>query len=141
MRARNIGQTPPQLIKAFRWLGFILIFMGVSLAGWHVWFIQNSEKVEGVVVDAIAGSSKGAGYRYRMVYEYSDKQGKMHRQPSGFSSSVRAPNGTVRVLFVHPSNYDDMLPDTFEDKWLVSLVFLGLGFFVAGMSYAQKFLR
>jgi len=133
------------------WIGGIFAPIGlafVALGGWFYLedrdFAANGLRAQGTVVDTVASrdNDDGGGYTYAPVVEFRDAAGARHTFTSGVSSNPPrySPGESVGVIYA-PGAPDEAVIDSFVDRFLMPLVFGGLGTVFAGIGLSLLFVH
>ncbi len=106
--------------------GFVgLVF--VAIAGASYYFqqqtIENSEKITGVVTDFHYGSKNGSSPI--ITYEWNGEKRQYHSNT--YSSPPAYDLHEEVTMFVNRDNPDDVVVDTFSDRWFLIIIFGGMG--------------
>lgn len=128
--------------RVFVWVGGIFATIGVvfvAIAGWSYQsdrsFAARGARAQGTVIE-MAGSGGSDGYTYSPVVEFVDARGRRHVFTSTVSSNPpRYSRGeTVEVIYA-PDSPDRAMIDGFLDRFLLPLIFGGLGTLFAAIGF------
>jgi ribosomal protein L7/L12 len=109
----------------FGFVGLVMAGIAMLLAYLQSETIENAEQVSGRVVELRSGS--GSGTAPVIAYEWEGK-------PKLYTSSTYSTPPAYEIneevpMYVNRNDPDDVLVDTFSDRWLVIVIFGGIGAF------------
>ena len=131
------------------WVGGIFAAVGLVLvagAGWFYLadrsFAEAGVHTQGVVIEMIGSRDSDSDYTYKPVVEFLDADGRRHMFTSSVSSSPPQYSTGERVEVIYaPDSPDEAVIDSFLDRFLLPLVFGGLGTLLAAIGLGLLFAR
>ncbi len=131
--------------KVGRLVGLIFMSIGMvllAIAGYliyaHQQFEKNAVTVKGTVVEFqsyISNNDNSSTTMYTPVFEYEYK-GKKYTYVSTSGSNVKEYEVGERIdILVDPENPDDVLVNSFMEKWFVSVLLGFMGTLFTGLGY------
>ena len=137
--------------KVLAWIGAIFAAIGLVLAAIGGWFYLEDRSVtdggartQGTVIAMAGGRDADGDYSARPVVEFFDAGGARHVFTSSISTSPPAYTTGERVDVIYaPGSPDEAIVDGFVDRFLVPLIFGGIGvlFAVVGLAMLFAWLR
>lgn len=122
----------------FMGIGIILLAVALYLVYSHQQFEKKAIVVTGKVVDYqsyISTDDNSSTTMYRPVFEYEYKGKTYTHESSGSSSSKGFEIGDPVDIFIDPDNPDDVLVNSFMEKWFLPLLLGIMGTVFTGMGY------
>ncbi len=107
-----------------------LVFFGVAFfAARSEWvFRAGAISAPGRVVDLAPTSGSKGGTVYKPVFEFTDRDDRMHRVTGSVASSPPSfRRGEAVTVLYRPENPQEAHIDSFMEAWLLPLIFGGLG--------------
>jgi hypothetical protein len=143
---QSAHKTGSSSVNVGRLVGTIFMFIGVILLGIAVWIYSNNnqfEKRAERVMGKVSGYDNyessnddgGSTTMYTPIFEYSFN-GKDYLKPGSVSSS--SPDfeiGEPVEILVDPLNPEEILIESFSQKWLGIIILLVLGTIFTGVGY------
>lgn len=122
----------------FMSIGIIMVVVSIYLIYSHQQFEKKAIVVTGKVVDFetyISTDDNSSTTMYRPVFEYAYK-GKTYTYPStGSSSSKGFEIGEPVEIYINPDQPEDVLVNSFMEKWFLPMLLAIMGTAFAGMGY------
>jgi hypothetical protein len=143
---QSAQKTGSSSVNVGRLVGTIFMFIGVILLGIAVWIYSNNKqfekraervmgKVSGYDNYESSNDDGGSTTMYTPIFEYSFN-GKEYLKPGSVSSS--SPDfeiGEPVEILVDPLNPEEILIESFSQKWLGIIILLVLGTIFTGVGY------
>lgn len=124
--------------RIFMTVGIIQAVVAAYLVFSHSRFERHAMAIKGTVVDYqsyVSTGSDGSTTMYTPVFEYR-LNGKAYTHVDNSSSSFREFEvGEVVDILVDPENPEDVLVDSFMEKWFVPTLLGFMGIVFAGIGY------
>lgn len=135
--------------KVVVWVGGIFAAVGlVFAAGAALVFVKDRSFAEsgvrapGTVIEMIGSSDSDGGYTYKPVVEFRDSDGQRHVFASSVSSSPpQYSTGEAVTVIYAPGAPERAIIDSFVDRFLMPLIFGGLGTVFAIIGLGMLFAR
>ncbi len=137
--------------KVAIWLGAIFTPLGLIFAAVGGWFYladrdlaSSGVRTPGTVIELAGGRDSDGDYSYRPVVEFFDASGTRQVFASSVSSSPPSYSTGERVTVIYrPGAPDDAIIDSFVDRFLLPLMFGGIGaiFAAIGLGMLGAWLR
>ena len=121
--------------KVIVWIGAIFTPIGLVFAGIGAWayledrsLAESGLRAQGTVIEMVGSRDSDNGYTYRPLVEFFDANGERHTFTSrvGTNPPDHSTGETVEVIYAPGSPQNAML-DSFSDRFLLPLIFGGLG--------------
>lgn len=133
------GSSVAKLVgRIFMTVGLLMIGVAAYFVYSNRQFEQRARPVQGTVVDFqsyVSTNDNSSTTMYKPVFEYVFN-GKTYTYVSTTSSSSPEFEVGEKVnILVNPQNPEDVLVDSFLEKWLISLILGIMGTFFTGMGY------
>jgi hypothetical protein len=131
------------------WIGGIFASLGVAFVAGAGWFYLADRSfaaagvhAPGTVIDMVSSRDSDGDYSYKPVVEFRDAEGRRHVFTSNVSSSPpqHATGESVAVIYA-PASPDEAVIDSFLDRFLLPLIFGGLGTVFAAIGFGLLFAR
>jgi hypothetical protein len=131
------------------WIGGIFAALGVVFvigAGWSFLADRNfaaaGARAQGTVIEMIGSRDSDGDYSYKPVVEFRDAEGRRHEFTSNVSSSPpqHSTGESVEVIY-DPASPNRAVIDSFLDRFLLPLIFGGLGTVFAAIGFGVLFAR
>lgn len=120
----------------FSLVGFILLGVGFLIYYVDKDIVQEQNKSHGIVTDLLHSGNMSAPV---ITYTW---QGKEYQYESNSYTSPSAFDyNEAVVLYVNPANPQEIVIDTFSERWLAITILGGLGIVFAGMGLIFVFVR
>ena len=135
--------------RVWVWVGGIFAAVGLAFVAGAGWFFLADRSfaaagvhTQGTVIEMIGSRDSDSDYTYKPVVEFRDADGLRHVFTSSFSSSPPqySTGETVEVIYA-PDTPDEAVIDSFVDRFLLPLVFGGLGTLFAAIGLGLLFAR
>jgi hypothetical protein len=131
------------------WVGGIFAAVGLVLAvsaGWVFLkdrsFAATGVRAPGSVIEMIGSRDSDGDYTYKPVVEFHDAEGQRHVFSSTVSSSPpQYSTGEAVTVIYAPGSPDRAIIDSFVDRYLMPLIFGGLGTLFAIIGFGILFAR
>lgn len=120
---------PDLVTTALLLTGPFFLIVGLVLLGWNVIFLSDARSTEGEVVRLVeSASSNTDGVSYKPEIRYAVPGGETFTRTTTWSTNppVYRVGDRIKVLY-DPDDPGTMVPDDFMGKWLMTLIFLGVG--------------
>lgn len=122
-------------VKIFGGIGTLLIFIALIITYFNQKSISSSDLIKGTVVD-LAGSRSG----YAPVVKYNYHGVERFYRSSVYSTPPAYDIGEEVELFVNREDVNDILLNSFIDRWLAVTIVGCIGFFFLGFAFLFGFL-
>jgi len=131
------------------WIGGIFASLGLVFVAGAAWafladrnFAAAGAHAPGTVIDMTSSRDSDGDYTYKPVVEFRDAEGRRHVFTSSVSSSPpqHAIGESVEVIYA-PASPDKAVIDSFVDRFLLPLIFGGLGTLFAAIGLGILFDR
>ena len=135
--------------RALVWIGGIFAALGVLFVAGAGWFYLSDQSfaaagahAQGTVLEMVGSRDSDGDYSYKPVVEFRDAEGRRHVFTSNVSSSPpqHATGESVDVIY-SPASPDEAVIDSFFDRFLLPLIFGGLGAVLAAIGFTVLFAR
>lgn len=131
------------------WIGGIFAAVGLVFAiGAAIVFLKdrsfaaNGVRAPGTVIEMIGSRDSDDGYTYKPVVEFRDADGQPHVFSSSVSSSPpQYSTGEAVTVIYAPGSPDRAIIDSFVDRYLMPLIFGGLGTLFTIIGFGILFAR
>ena len=134
----KVGPSPGSLnclsgcLTSFAWFFFACSFLMFSVAGVTYYLnektIQKSERIIGTVVALESNSDNGDSQAPVIAYEWKGEERKYHS--TVYSDPPEYYVGEEVELYIDPEDPEEVIVDTFLERWLVVSIMGGAGLFL-----------
>lgn len=115
-------------LSLFRVLGFVFAFIGMVLLGLGLiiyWLdaaiVKEENKTEGIVIELTGKGTVAPVFEYTWRGEQRTYKSSVYSNPPAFEINERA------TLYINPENPDEVIVDTFSERWLAVTILSGIG--------------
>lgn len=138
--AQATSNGPDLAAAAALVVGPLCLVVGIILLVWNWIFLSDARSARGKVINLIETSTSD-GTSYKPEIQYAVPGGETYTRTTTWATNppVYAVGDEVDVLY-DPDDPGTMVPDSFWSKWLMTLIFLGVGniFTIIGFVKARR---